>query len=313
MKIFGFKPIIKNKIGNFRSGIQMHGDSYYYIDFKSQSKQNFDEADIFVQFNIYNKCRQYNRLNKKLAYEYIINSGKPFLVCEEGAFRQLPMYKRWGWTSYKNGIGIFNNKNVDNSRWKEFKRKNNLEIKDWSSKGDYILIMAQIEYDSALIEMYDQGYKSFLEYAIKLIQEIRKYTDRPILFRPHPNDPQKKFNSLLKFSNVEISENFSNDNFFVKNGGEGLQKDLDRSYCVITFNSNSSVEAVCNGLPIFSMDTTSPTYEISQGDLKNIENINYNIDITDWCNKIVYTIWNEDEIANGVMWNHLRNVSYETT
>lgn len=309
MNIYGFKPIIKNKIGNFRSGIKMFNDQYYYVDFKETAKQNFEDADVFVQFNIFNPYLTYNRLTKKYAYEYILNSNKPFLVCEEGAFRQFPNYKRFGWYNYKNNSGNFLNQDVNDTRWKNFKKQNNLEIKEWKSHGDYILIMAQIEYDSALIEMYNQGYKNFLDYSIKLIEEIRKHTDRPIVFRPHPKDTVKDFSLLLNLPNVKISQNFSAADDFTKNGGVGLQKDFDRAHCVVTFNSNSSVEAVCNGLPVFSLDKTSPTYEISHTSLAEIENIKYDIDIKEWCNKIAYTVWNEEEISNGTMWSHLRNIN----
>lgn len=309
MNIYGFKPIIKNKIKNFRTGLKTFDDSYYYIDFNKTSKRNFENADVFVQFNILNPYLKYNRMIKKHAYEYILNSKKPFLVCEEGTFRQFSNYKRFGWYNYKNVLGTFLNEKVDDTRWNAFKKKNNLEIQEWKSQGDYILIMAQIEYDSALIEMYDQGYKSFLEYSVSIIKEIRKYTDRPILFRPHPKDIVKDFGLLKNLPNVEISQNFSVTDNFTKNGGEGLQKDFDRAYCVVTFNSNSSVEAVCNGIPVFSLDKTSPTYEISYSSLTDIENIKYDIDITEWCNKIAYTVWNEEELADGTMWSHLRNIN----
>lgn len=309
MNIYGFKPIIKNKIGNFNAGIKLFNDSYYYVNFKESTKNNFENADVFVQFNIFNPYLKYNRLIKKYAYEYILNSNKPFLVCEEGTFRQFPNYKRFGWYNYKNVLGTFLNEDVDESRWNVFKKKNNLEIKEWKSQGDYILIMAQIEYDSALIEMYDQGYKSFFEYLKSVIKEIKKHTDRPILVRPHPKDNVKDFSFLENLLNVEISQNFSITDEFTKNGGAGLQKDFDRAYCVVTFNSNSSVEAVCNGLPVFSLDKTSPTYEISHTRLSDIENIKYDIDIKEWCNKIAYTVWNEEEITNGTMWSHLRNIN----
>jgi len=39
-----------------------------------------------------------------------------------------------------------------------------------------------------------------------------------------------------------------------------------------------------------------------------IENLDYNIDMSNWCNMISYTIWNNEEVLNGDMWQHLRTI-----
>lgn len=305
MKVLGFKQIIKNKIGNFEAGVKRHGDSFIYTKFYNKNEYF---GDCFVQFNIYNPYLTYNRIDKAEAYQYIINSNKPFLVCEEGAIRTLPSYKRWGWTNYKNGLGSFNNENVDNYRWKLIQEKTNIKFLDWHSPGDNILIMGQLEKDSALIEMYDLGYDSFDSYIIEQIKIIRQYTDRPIIVRPHPVGA-KTFYALeeeinLKYKNISVSRNYSSTTSL--NGGEGLAEDLKNSYCVITYSSNSVVEAIEKGIPVFTLSPTSSAYDIGHKDLSQIENLNYNIDISTWCNKIAYTIWDEEETSNGTMWEHLK-------
>jgi len=313
MNVFGFKIIIKNKIGDFAAGLKVHNDSYYYVNFNKSDKNDFSKADVFVQFNIYNPYMQYNRLNKKNAYEYIINSEKPFLVCEEGAFRQLPTYKRWGWTSYKNGIGDFNNSNVDNSRWNKIQKENNIIFSNWNSPGDNILIMGQLKGDSALIELYDEGYASFDNYILEQIKIIRQYTDRPIIVRPHPLGTSMLYEleeDLNKaYRNISISKNYNSTT--TVNGGKGLEEDLKSAYCVVTYNSNSAVEAAEKGIPIFTLSSTSSAYDIGHKDLSKIETLDYDIDISNWCNKIAYTIWNNEEISKGKMWSHLRNVNHK--
>jgi hypothetical protein len=307
MIITGFKQIVKKKIEQFESGIRRHNDRYI------STKYILDHdyiTDCFVQFNIYNPYLMYNRQEKSDAYKYVLNSVKPFLVCEEGAMRQLPNYKRWGWTSYKNGIGRFNNDNVDNSRWLKIQKDTGINFANWNSLGDNILIMGQLEGDSALIEMYDAGYRSFDDYIINQIKEIRKYTDRPIVIRPHPlgSTSLYKEETLINdiYKNISISKNYNSNTTL--NGGAGLQTDFDNAYCVVTYSSNSAVEAVEKGIPIFTLSSTSSAYDIGHKCFSQIENLDYDIDISTWCNKIAYTIWSPEEISNGDMWNHLRTI-----
>lgn len=308
MIITGFKQIVKNKIEQFESGVRRHKDSYTSTKYVVDKNYN---TDCFVQFNIYNPYLTYNRQDKIDAYKYVLSTNLPFLVCEEGAMRQLPTYKRWGWTSYKNGIGKFNNTNVDDSRWLKIQKENNLNFADWNSPGDNILIMGQLEGDSALIEMYDAGYKSFDDYIVDQIKEIRKYTERPIVVRLHPLGSKALYNKEEylnnTYKNISMSKNYNSTTTL--NGGLGLKEDFDNAYCVVTYSSNSCVEAVEKGIPIFTLSSTSSAYDIGHKCFSQIENLDYNIQINTWCNKIAYTIWNNEEIANGTMWEHLRNAN----
>jgi hypothetical protein len=305
MIITGFKQIVKNKIEQFESGVRRHKDTYISTKYFANREYN---TDCFVQFNIYNPYLTYNRQDKVDAYNYVLKTQLPFLVCEEGAMRQLPNYKRWGWTSYKNGIGNFNNDNVDNSRWLKIQKETGIKFAEWNSPGDNILIMGQLEGDSALIEMYDAGYKTFNDYIIDQIKKIRKYTDRPIVIRPHPLGAKTLYNKEVDlnkaYKNISISKNYNSTTTI--NGGAGLQEDFKNAYCVVTYSSNSCVEAVENGIPIFTLSNTSSAYDIGHKCFSQIENLDYSIEISTWCNKIAYTIWNSKEILNGDMWEHLR-------
>jgi hypothetical protein len=275
---------------------------YYHSDF------DINEVDCFLQFNVINPYRVAGSFRNP-AFEKILNSKKPYIVWEEGSFRQFPIYKKVGWYHYNN-TGIFNNVNVDNSRWENFVSTNKLKIKDWKSAGDYILIMGQVEKDSALISLYDQGFNSFIDWITKTVTELRKYTDRPIVIRPHHKDLNQYIVKCKKIVDqnlkVSISTNFSSDDVNKLSGGDGLYKDLRNAYCVITYNSNSIVEAVCEGIPVFALDQGSPAYDIAHHDLSSIENLDRNKDIYKWCSQIAYTMWNSDEIAKGETWAHLK-------
>lgn len=310
VKIAGFKNLSKlwGKY-NWEEGIQKVGDIYFRTHTTNDPRLN--DVDCFYQFNVYNKYNN-TRLDRIEMFNFIKNSKKPFLVREEGCFRQTPDYKTLGWYHYQMGRGKFNNDNVDNSRWEKFKKTNKINLHDWKSRGDNILILGQVENDSALIDMYDNGYISVNDWIFKTIKIIRKYTDRPIILRPHPKDRYSlcKIEHLLtkKYKNISLSTNFNSTNDL--NGGKGLENDFNQSYCAVSYNSNSLVEAALYGIPIFVADKYATTASLTQGNISCIENLDYSIDRDSWCNKAVYTVWSAEEFKSGEAWAHLKPVYF---
>lgn len=304
--IYGISKLFKG----WAKGVEFSGDNYCIYNLDDPS---LDEMDCFFQFNIYNpRLRYKNRMHE--AFSYILQTNKPYIVWEEGGFRQFQDYKRFGWYSYRNDTGIFNNTNVDDSRWKKFKQDTNIVIKDWKSNGDYILIMGQVPLDSATLSLPSHGCNDFNEWVEMIVKTIRMYSDRPIVIRPHPKsiDEFKQVGIQWNYiyNNISISDNFYGQDPKLNHGGDGLFNDLSNAYCVVTFNSNSIVEALCEGIPVYALDSGSIAYDIAHHDLSMIENLNYNIDITTWCNKVAYTMWNANEVKRGETWAHLKPVMF---
>ena len=61
----------------------------------------------------------------------------------------------------------------------------NIEIKPWRTTGDYVLLILQRPGDSSLRNLLakHKTYENFVTYTIN---QIKKYTDRPIRVRMHP-------------------------------------------------------------------------------------------------------------------------------
>jgi hypothetical protein len=321
MKMVGIKGTINWLIPEWASGIQKLGDEFHI---KSLDQVPSDE-DCYIHIGyISNKKNIYSQENYD-GITFVHRSGRPYLVFEFSPFRQFAdRYWKVGWTHYNHVDGDFNATPNDNSRWKKFSQDTGLVIKDWHSPGDSILIIGQLEYDSALNRMYAAGYETFYDWAFDTVDNIRRHTDRPIVIRPHPrNFVEKCKNPNVPFSmedvharcqlykNVSISSNLSFVNYYkTKNGGDGLIEDLKNSHCVVTYSSSAAVEAVCMGIPIFSFDPGAPAYDISHHDLSQIENLDYDISIDTWCNTIACSVWSAEEIKNGDCWAHLKPVFF---
>lgn len=295
-------------------GLEKHGDKLIQLTRDDEYKSVY--ADCYYQTN---ERKQKFFTGKRAEtqgqyFDHIINSNKPFIVSESNPFRQYDGWLRFGWNSYKWTKGNFNNDNVDDTRWKRFQNITGVTFNDWHSPGDDIIIMGQKEGDSALNELYEQGFDSFYDWVNVVIKNIRTYTDRRIVIRPHPRNLDK---TLVQVRSKILKNNKKNNVILSKNltqggnqGGAGLDADLNKAYCVVSFNSLSSIEAVCKGIPVFSLNDGSMTYPISHKSLSQIENINYEIDRTQWQNQIAYTMWNKVDVISGECWEHLKPVYF---
>ena len=100
---------------------------------------------------------------------------KPVIVLEVGGIK-----RGTTWKVGLNGINrdaYFGDSNNDDRR----KRLLGLEVKPWRPSGKYILICGQ--HDKSL---QWQGMPRMSNWFLDTYDEIRKHTDRPIIFRPHP-------------------------------------------------------------------------------------------------------------------------------
>lgn len=114
---------------------------------------------------------------------------------------------------------------------------------------------------------------------------IQQVTDREIIFRPHPLAKMPPIHGL-DYSTCPIKE------------------DLDRAYSVVTFNSNTAVEAVMDGIPSFSFDVGSMAYEVTSHNLNTLETPLV-FDRQQWANNLAYAQWTLDEMKKGEAWEHL--------
>jgi hypothetical protein len=161
-----------------------------------------------------------------------------------------------------NNRAYFNNLNSPGDRFKEL----GVELK--SGTDGYTLLCGQVPHDASVQNvLIDDWY-----------QKIIKSLD--VVFRPHP-----LFH--VEPPGVEVSQ-------------KSLEDDLEGAGRVITYNSNTGVDAALRGLPVYAEDKGSMVYDIASQDLQDI----HLGDRTQWANNIAYSQWTPEEMARGLPWNH---------
>jgi hypothetical protein len=124
----------------------------------------------------------------------------------------------------------------------------------------------------------------------RMVEEIRKYTDRPIVYRPKPSDhraPEIDGTIYHHPLNTDLDAEFKN------------------SWAVVTHHSNVGVEAVQRNLPMYTQ--YGPAKQYSMPDLSHIEDVAYDMpDREQFFSKLAYCNWSVNEIRNGQCWEFIR-------
>jgi len=131
------------------------------------------------------------------------------------------------------------------------------------------------------------------------INEVRKYTNRPIVVRPHPRNPIGLNVKRWKDVSYKLPKrdlNTIDDTDF--------KEILKNAWAVINYSSNPAMMAVFNGIPVF-VSEASLSYDVGNTKLGLI-NDPVMPDRTQWANKLAYTEWWPDEIQKGLPWIRIK-------
>ena len=229
---------------------------------------------------------------RMLGYQRIWNEfrakGKPVIVLEVGGLRRNKSFKIG-----INGINRdadFANQEFDNKRWPLFEH----ELRPWNPTGDIIVICGQ--HDSS--EQW-KGLPRMSQWIEQQIREIRKYTTRPILVRPHPRN-QIQFKES-DFENVKVR--LPKRDFRTYDDTD-FKATLTRTWAVVNHSSNPAMEAVIQGIPVF-VSESSLCHDVGNVKLADI-NTPAMPRRQSWADKLAYTEWFEDEIEKGLPWVRIK-------
>lgn len=239
---------------------------------------SIDDADVHVIWSVLFHGRM---ANNRGVWDNCRAQGKPVIVLEIGGIQR--------GTTWKVGVNGINRDAYfgdymghDNSRSNLLK----LKVKPWRTEGKYILICGQ--HDKSL---QWQNMPRMSNWFLNTYDEIRKYTDRPIIFRPHPR---------CRLPHIERGLKYVYRQEPVKIGGsyDDFDMGFNDIHATISWSSNPGIHSIIDGVPSF-VGPSSLAYPVANTDLSQIENP-LMPDRTEWLNNYAYTEYTLDEVAQGI-------------
>ena len=193
--------------------------------------------------------------------------------------------------------GEYCNQSPDPTRWDLIQQHYGLGLKPWRTTGNHILLCLQRDGG------WSMGGWDVIDWALKTMIEIRKYSDRPIRIRPHPGDKKarKYCDRLLKLCHGRGLNRIA-----VSIEGHSLVDDFTNCWAVVNHNSSPGVAAAIEGIPVILTDPLrSQAHDVATVGIHGIENP-LMPDRTNWIHRISQFHWSHAELQSGACWKHMK-------
>jgi hypothetical protein len=229
---------------------------------------HYEPSDIAVVFGVY-KSKVPISYPRGLVIAEQRKRGLDVIVLETGYINRGDGENHHYAAGYNglNGRADFRNANSPADR----AEKLSVTLQPWRKNGEHILLCGQVPWDASVDHI------SFKAWLNTMQETLKQVTWRPVRFRPHPQ--------MVK---PDMS----------------LEEDLENCWAVVTFNSNTAVDAALRGIPVFADDTGSMAYPIANKDIAQIA-IPHMPERKQWLNNLAYAQWTPDEMRQGLTWEHL--------
>jgi hypothetical protein len=132
----------------------------------------------------------------------------------------------------------------------------------------------------------------------KMIDKIKKYSQRPIMVRMHPGDGSR-FKALEKLqkkygNSITISDHAN------------IRDALTNAWCTVGYNSTPNVVSAIEGIPGYIEDPIhSWAADVAFTNLSQIEQPP-EPDRTAWASKIANIHWSNEEVRSGQLWSAIK-------
>lgn len=212
-------------------------------------------------------------------YKWCQKEQKNFYFMDHGYFTNAHDEPHWlRITKNKHCQNIMQNRAPD--RYEKYFRK---EVKPWH-KGKKILVLPPTNAISNFFNV-----ENWLEDTLKILKEN---TDREIDIR------EKPYNPTIEIDHVGATVKV--DRPTVHKG----KIDWTQYHATVTYNSNTMVASLENGVPVFCDAKNSAAAPISETDFTKIETPKYGDRIALF-SSLAYNNWNLQEMADGTAWRML--------
>lgn len=181
------------------------------------------------------------------------------------------------------------NKNSTPDKWNEIQQQLNISIKPNRTVDGNVLICMQRDGGFAMKAL------SPIEWLDKKIAEIRQYTNRSIVIRPHPGKFDMAHFVRFHQPRKRISVIHPEQSKLVHN--------LQSAHSAVFFNSSASVAAALEGVPVFVDDPSAVTWCVAHHNVAEIEQPK-TFDRTQWINDLASAHWSDTDGSSGRIYQH---------
>ncbi len=204
--------------------------------------------------------------------------GKRALIVEKG-FVKRDEYFHIGWDGL-NGRADFCNEDMPPDRWDKL----DVKLANWQVDQPErpVIVCGQVPWDASV------QHSDHIVWCQETLAMLRAITGRHLVFRPHPAVAGRIDYGV---PGVQVSD-------------EPLEEVLANAHAVVTFNSNTAVDAVIRGVPVFVADQGSMVKQVANWELSDIERP-VKPPRQQWAADLAYTQWNLAEMARGEPIEHL--------
>lgn len=196
--------------------------------------------------------------------------GHEVLVLERGYLGDRFKWSSLAWNGL-NGYGNFCNPPDDGGE----RFRQHYHMLPWrKTDGEYVLVMGQVPGDASL---RGKNLMPWYESVGVLAADAHQL---PVKFRPHPNTESKG----IRQNPRHCIRSF-----------EPLEDAISNAHVVITYNSNSAVDAIVRGVPAVAMDQGSMAWGVTG---RNVGDV-VRPDRESWAAQLAWCQWSMDEIQSG--------------
>lgn len=285
-------------LSRYASGVKALGDELIL-----HSGNSLVPADVamIVGFVHENSKNTPHLMLRKNVLDYQANNKKRTLMADSNLFLYSNTdnphyYLRYSFDGVFPNTGTYFDDAPDPDRWKKISSEMNISLKDYRKDGSHILLCLQRNGG------WSMGKYDVIDWTAETIKTLKKYTNRPIIIRPHPGDREagrylNPVSLMKKIGNLKDVRVSREPNFL---------RDLKHCWAVVNYNSSPAVGAAIEGFPVFVTDPErSQAGEIANTDLSKIENPTLP-DRQQWIERLAMFHWSFKEIESGEAWSHMR-------
>lgn len=204
-------------------------------------------------------------------------------------------YLRYSLNGIFPNTGKYFDNNPNPARWMQIQKDTGIILQPFKTTGKNIVLCCQRNGG------WSMGSDDVTGWVRRTVSIIRKYSDRPIVVRPHPGDKQAVEYFNPKTTSLRFLHNVTIGKFDTP-----LDQDLKNAWCVVNHNSSSIVGPIIQGYPAFITDPTrSQCAEVAHHSFESIESPT-EFDRTRWLERISMFHWKFSELEDGTAWKHIR-------